>query len=407
MGAFKQINNIPVELLLQVMEYQLPRDQLSILLVFPGLAPLLTSRHTTARDRDDNTLLHLLATAKSETTGDQLINDLIPRKNINPHVLNNKQQTPLMCAAAGGNELVVRHLLERADVDVNATSPSRDFPRTKDYTALAYAVENGHEQIVKWLLAHPRINVDLWDSLDTTLMGSIKSNPGIAKLLVGHANLKPELKDGLVGHTVLATACEYGMHEVVTVLLTRNDVDINSLSDYNDTPLHLASKSRDLDTVKLLLAQDGIFPDARNIGGQTPLSIAIFAAEIVEVLLARGDIETDSADAEGRTPLSYAVEMGLDNSARLLLARHDVNVDSVDMYGRTPLSHAAENDHANTVKLLLNHGAQPDYADEDGITPMAFARMNGFDKIVTLLSSQHETEDFMPVNPPVAGPENP
>lgn len=284
---------------------------------------------------------------------------------------------------------MIELLLERGDVDLNAASPSRAEYSTKDYTALIYAVEKGHEQIVKLLLAQPRINIDVWNPLDTRLMNAIKHNSVIAKLLTEHASFRPELKDRGVGHTVLDTACEFGMQEVVRILLARNDVDVNSLSDCHDTPLHLASTVGNLNIVKILLARGDILPDIRNIGGRTPLSYAVFAsAEIVEVLLAREDVEADSADEEGRTLLSHAAKIGFCDTAKLLLARQDVNVDSVGMYGQTPLSHAAENGHESMVRLLLAYGARPDIEDEEGMTPAAIADMVGHDEIAELLPGQ-------------------
>lgn len=96
MGAFKQLNSLPVELFLRMMEYQSPRDQLSTLQVFPGLARLLTPRQAMTRDVNNNTILHVLATAKPDTMVDQLIKDIMPRKDINPNVRNFKKQTPLI-----------------------------------------------------------------------------------------------------------------------------------------------------------------------------------------------------------------------------------------------------------------------------------------------------------------------
>ena len=54
---------------------------------------------------------------------------------------------PLQCAAYYGHEAVVRLLLERNDVDINATDSS-------GRTAMEWAIEKGHDSIVQILRAH-------------------------------------------------------------------------------------------------------------------------------------------------------------------------------------------------------------------------------------------------------------
>jgi ankyrin repeat protein len=50
------------------------------------------------------------------------------------------------------------------------------------------------------------------------------------------------------------------------------------------------------------------------------------------------------------------------------------------------LSRAAENDDEAIVKLLLKNGAQPDFKDADGHTPLSRALLAGNADVVQLLN---------------------
>ena len=61
---------------------------------------------------------------------------------------------------------------------------------------------------------------------------------------------------------------------------------------------------------------------------------------------------------------------------RLIIAHADVN--ELDHHKRTPLLKAARHNSKNDIlQLLLNHGANPETADEEGNTPLHFAAMRG------------------------------
>ena len=55
--------------------------------------------------------------------------------------------------------------------------------------------------------------------------------------------------------------------------------------------------------------------------------------------------------------------------------------------GETPLRQAAEDGHQDVVKLLLDKGADPDKADRDGYTPLQLATEYGHIDIIQLLDS--------------------
>jgi ankyrin repeat protein len=157
-------------------------------------------------------------------------------------------------------------------------------------------------------------------------------------------------------------------------------VDVNCRGIDGGTPLGFATFARRYDVVRLLL-EHGADPNKRSADGQPPLFQAVLTGDpmLVSFLIAHGaDVNLD--DGEGATALAYAAqnespaltEILLTNGANPNTAtRHHGNRAYV---GYTPLHWAVSGDHLDNVKLLLARGANAKAADEDGQTPLHFAR---------------------------------
>jgi ankyrin repeat protein len=63
----------------------------------------------------------------------------------------------------------------------------------------------------------------------------------------------------------------------------------------------------------------------------------------------------------------------------------DVNVRSIS--GRLPIFDAAAGGFEDIVGLLLSRGANPDFRDEDGQTPLSIATHNRRNKVVNVLNN--------------------
>jgi uncharacterized protein len=197
-----------------------------------------------------------------------------------------------------------------------------------------------------------------------------------------------------------------------------------------DTRLHEAATAGDLPTLRNLVAA-GADLDARDGGGRTAVMAATVArqTEAVRVLLDAGadvDIRDDRLDnpflyagAEGlRDILRLANEAGADPAitnrfggialipaserghvevVRYLLGETDVDVDHVNNLGWTALLEAiilsdGGPAHQQIVALLIEHGADVDLADGDGVTPLAHARARGHDEIAAMLAAEGARE---------------
>lgn len=72
-----------------------------------------------------------------------------------------------------------------------------------------------------------------------------------------------------------------------------------------------------------------------------------------------------------------------DNIARV--SRLSKNIDEKADNGWTALMFAIDNNDANVVDTLIENGADVNFETPDGLTPLRFARMNGNEKIISLL----------------------
>ena len=259
-------------------------------------------------------------------------------------------------------------------------------------TPLSWAVDNGHEGIVKLLLDQQDVHPDRSNKFGETPLSLAAKNghEGIVKLLLGLKDVNPDTPDTGHGRTPLSWAAESGHEGIVKLLLDRKGVNPDGSSKSGETPLEWASKNGHEGIVKLLLDRKDVNPDGSNKSGETPLLCAAEKGHegIVKLLLGREDINSNNSSKFGRTPLLLATMDNHEGIVKLLLGRKDVNPDIPDKtYGRTPLSWASGNGHEGVVRLLLwREDVNPDIADiESGKTPLSWAAEHGHEGVVKLL----------------------
>jgi ankyrin repeat protein len=133
--------------------------------------------------------------------------------------------------------------------------------------------------------------------------------------------------------------------------------------------------------------RNGVDANARNAEAQTALMLACFNghSHVGAALLAAG-ARVDERDPTGRTALMYAATSPDVATVELLLSRQ-ADVNAVDSHERwSPLMFAATEGHLPVLRCLLKHGADPTATDDDGDTPVSFARKAGHTAVVALLT---------------------
>jgi ankyrin repeat protein len=204
-----------------------------------------------------------------------------------------------------------------------------------------------------------------------------------------------------------------------------------------DQSLIAAAESGDLARLKALLAQ-GANVHARDEQGRTALLAATHGnrVEAARMLLAAG-ADVNARDAIGDSPFLYAGAAGRLEILRLTLAA-GANLKSLNRYGGTALIPACHYGHVETVRellktaiaidhinhlgwtalletvilgdggarhqeiarLLLEHGANAQLADRDGVTPLQHAQRRGQTAIAALLLQALERAGRGRVVPP-------
>ena len=124
-----------------------------------------------------------------------------------------------------------------------------------------------------------------------------------------------------------------------------------------------------------LFLQAGMFVDTRSLGGQSALmgAAANGHLEIVKLLVQNGaDLTLRESRTSELTPLLYAVMGGHSEIAGFLLAE-GADPNAYNAHLETPLFVAATQQYVESVRVLLENGAEVDAATLRDTTPLTYA----------------------------------
>ena len=168
--------------------------------------------------------------------------------------------------------------------------------------------------------------------------------------------------------------------------------DVNARDARGRTALLVATVERQAGAVRRLLAAE---PDVDLQDDQLDNPFLYAGAEgLTEILRLVNEAGADPSITNrfGGTALIPASERGHVETARYLLEETDVDIDHVNRLGWTALLEAivlgnGDAAHQEVVRLLIEHGADLDIADKDGVRPLAHARARGQTEIAAALEA--------------------
>jgi ankyrin repeat protein len=180
------------------------------------------------------------------------------------------------------------------------------------------------------------------------------------------------------------SAIQYNKVEIIKMLIRTTDINASG-SYYSSAPLHLAVINGQYDIIQFLLHK-GANVDAQDTYGTPLYYSATYGDKRSAVLLleAGANPNLNGRENESVPPLLGASEAGKSETLKLLV-EHGANVDYRDAQGMTALMLAAREGHSGVCELLLSLGANPFAKSNDGTTVMSVAAQEYKQEVVELL----------------------
>ena len=295
------------------------------------------------------------------------------------------EDTPLQLAVDRGHNEVVKLLLERgANIDVQSKGGD---------TILYCAVENGDSVIIEHILKHgPDLNNESNKSaLNAAVLGCGRQYSKIVKSLLEYGfTVDPEDRNDC---NLLHAAVEKGCLTIVEKLL-KYGTDVN-ISIYSTSPLHVATKNKQVEVAKLLISY-GADLNPRDEAGNTPI---LYAAENKDLEMVKLLLTNKANVKDSPQVLNTAVQQNCRDIVEVLL-QHGADVNASTKYGITALHYTVLDKHGTLsrsfldkdpdtkgeiARLLLSRGANVNAQAQSGIMTLHAAIRKGFMRVVEVL----------------------
>ena len=283
--------------------------------------------------------------------------------------IDNAFSSPLPVLAGLGLQDLVSKLLD----------PNAEPNDTEDFAkALAEAARNTNLEIVRTLLSVGRYSQS---NLEDALIAATSScDEAILDLLISHVG--QHCRDFQWPPVLMCRAAQFGLDNVIKLLLNYGASLDAAITLHDLTPLHLAARHGHAEAIKILLANKASII-ARDKDHLTPLLIAAkYNQTSVLSLLLNAYADCNAIDNDENTALVFACKSGSYTAVRMLLSKPECKIG----HGKPPpLSIASYNGSHECARLLLENKTNIDIQKNQFTELLRHAVLNGHLKLCQLL----------------------
>ncbi|GBL94900.1 Ankyrin-2 [Araneus ventricosus] len=178
------------------------------------------------------------------------------------------------------------------------------------------------------------------------------------QLLLKATGKDARLTKDKAGNIPLMLAVEVGNHGICRELLMVDAKEQLSVRrpDIRDTPLHIASRRRDIDLMRLLI-EKGAAVNLQNSEGMTPLHIAAMEGdEGMLKVLSQANARANILDRRDRAPVHLAAERGHTNAVEILLDKFKASISQRTKDGSTLMHIASAAGFPDIAMIFMKRG---------------------------------------------------
>ena len=300
--------------------------------------------------------------------------------------LNKMQEQKLHYAVCCDHDVdKVREILEYGKCSVNCTDYS-------GWTPLHHACCTGDLDIIRVLIAEFKADMTIENKFGNTPLTLAASNhrKNVVQALLSDYKCPVVDAKGQNGYTALHYSCIHGYVDNVRTLIERK-ANVNARTDSGYTPLTLAAENGHDNVVHVLLSDSQCQVDAKNLDGHTALhySCGYGNVDIVSTLV-KHKADVDARAESGETPLTIAARYGHDNVVHALLSEYKCQVDTKGLDGYFALHESCRYGYLDSVRTLVKHKADVNARTDSGDTPLTLAARHKHDNVVHALLSDSQ-----------------
>ena len=274
-----------------------------------------------------------------------------------------------------------RLLIEKGGANVDAAGGAREL------TPLLHAAADGHEAVVKVLLANgAQVDQTRKDGASVLMLSCQNGHEQCARALI-EAGAAVDTQNR--GYTALMLCCEKG-HEPCARALIEAGADVNVARSDGNTALILCCINGHELCVRALIEAKAATDTQNNRGRTALMACCVRGHEKCARALIQAGVDVNVAPSDGYTALMHACSGGHDLCARALIEARAA-VDATKEDGYTALMFCCKNGHEQCVRALVEAKANIHAKHKDKDTALDIARREGHTVVCQLLEKEDPT----------------